>query len=296
MTLVVESCAPMLTVQDDGRTGRGHQGVARSGAFDQRARAAANRLVGNHRDAAVLEALLGSCALVATEAAVIAVTGARVPVVMNGRPAAQDMAVFLAEGDRLNIGMPTEGLRAYVSLRGGVGGPLVLGSRSYDSLGRIGPAPLAPGDEIICAHDTTETDPWFEPIPTRAMAAQPTLALMDGPRLAWLTDDACHQLTSAVWTVDGASDRIGVRLLGPRLTRWPHLVYAELPSEAMIPGAVQVPLNGQPIILGPDCGTTGGYPVVGVVTARSLGDVAQLRPGDHLRFGAGDRLSRPGPS
>lgn len=286
MTLVVESCASMLTVQDDGRTGRAHQGVARSGAFDQRARAAANRLVGNRGHAAVLEAVLGSCAFLATEPSVVAVTGARVPISINGRAAAQDMAVVLHSGDRLHIGMPTEGLRAYLSLRGGVGGSFVLGSRSYDTLGRIGPAPLVPGVEIICAHDTPETDPWFEPIPTRTRAGQPVLVFTHGPRRAWLTDDACHQLTSAVWTVDGACDRIGVRLLGPRLTRWPHLVDAELPSEAMIPGAVQVPLNGQPIILGPDCGTTGGYPVVGVVTATSLSDVAQLRPGDRLRFAA----------
>ena len=286
MTLVVESCALMLTVQDDGRTGRAHQGIARSGAFDQRARAAANRLVGNRGHAAVLEAVLGSCVFLATEPSVVAVTGARVPISINGRAAAQDMAVVLHAGDRLHIGMPTEGLRAYLSLRGGVGGSFVLGSRSYDTLGRIGPAPLVPGAEIVCAHDTTETDPWFEPIPTRTRAGQPVLALAPGPRDGWLTDDARHQLTSAVWTVDGASDRIGVRLLGPRLTRRPHLVDAELPSEAMIPGAVQVPLNGQPIILGPDCGTTGGYPVVGVVTATSLSDVAQLRPGDRLRFAA----------
>ena len=277
----------MLTVQDGGRVGRAHQGVARSGAFDQQARATANRLVGNPSDAAVLEALLGSCTLVANKPAVVAVTGAPVALTVNGRQVGEYMALSLRSGDRLSIGMPTEGLRTYVSLRGGVGGPLVLGSRSYDSLGHIGPAPLVKKSHIVGAGETPVHDPWFEPIPYRQgrkIADAAAIEIVLGPRADWLTPEWLGALTEQLWSIDGASNRIGVRLNGATLRRPFHLADSELPSEAMIPGAVQVPPNGQPIILGPDGGTTGGYPVVAVVRRRSLDDVAQLRPGDLLRF------------
>lgn len=287
MTIVVEIAGPLLTVQDGGRIGRAHQGVARSGAFDQRARNTANRLVGNPADAAVLEALLGSCAFIITEPVVVAVTGARSLVTVNGGSVGENMALSLRAGDRLNIGMPTEGLRTYVSLRGGVGGPMVLGSRSYDSLGDIGPAPLTDGCRIVCAQCLPQGDPWFEPIPIRRRqhSAEPmAVEIVFGPRSDWLTPGSLRTLTDEVWTIDAASNRIGVRLNGATLRRPPSRENADLPSEAMIPGAIQIPPNGSPIILGPDAGTTGGYPVVAVVRRRSLDDVAQLRPGDRLRF------------
>jgi biotin-dependent carboxylase-like uncharacterized protein len=245
-----------------------------------------NRLVGNRPGAAVLESLFGSLTLAATQSCVVAMTGATVDTTVNGVGVAQNVAVALVSGDVLDIGRCTEGLRTYVSIRGGVGGQTVLGSRSYDSLGRIGPPPLAPGDMIISAHSYSVCDPWFEPVPVRTLTAPAVLDADIGPRSDWLSNDARRALVTATWNVDVAIDRIGVRLVGPRLDRPEHLVDAELPSEAMIPGAVQVPSGGQPIILGPDCGTTGGYPVVVVLTRASLNVVAQLRPGDpvHIRL------------
>jgi biotin-dependent carboxylase-like uncharacterized protein len=280
--LFVQHVGTLATIQDRGRAGRAHQGVARSGVFDQGAQALANRLVGNASHEAVIEVLLGSLTLVATQACIVAVTGASADVTLNGRDVGQNVALALRADDVLAIGRCTDGLRAYVSLRGGIGGPKILGSRSFDTLGRIGPPPLKVGDSIPSAHSVELTEPWFEPVPIHSR--QHVLDADVGPRIDWLSNEARRTLVTATWTVDSSIDRTGVRLVGPLLERPEHLVGVELASEAMIPGAIQVPSGGHPIILGPDCGTTGGYPVVAVVTRASLNTAGQLRPGDPVRI------------
>lgn len=273
----------MLIVQDRGRRGRAHEGIARAGAFDHRSASLANRLLGNDPDAAVLEALLGSCTFDVTQPTTVAITGALLPVLVNGLDASPNHVLELRPGERLELGSSTDGLRAYLGLRGGIDAPVVLGSRSYDSLGRIGPPPLAVGD-VVRPGPSAPGDAWFEPVPVRPRPAVPTIDIVEGPRHDWLSAQARVDLTRADWIVEPASDRTGVRLRGDVLTRAPEREGRELATEAMIPGAIQLPSNGQPIILGPDCGTTGGYPVVGVVRERSMSDLAQLRPGQHVRL------------
>ena len=239
-----------------------------------------NRLVGNPVGAAVLEALVGSLTVVASQSCVVAVSGATVEVTVNGRAVGQNLAIALGVRDVFDIAMPTDGLRAYLAVRGGVGGPLVLGSRSYDTLGQIGPPPLRVRDVIVSAQMESVGPPWFEPVPVPTRASPVRLDADVGPRHEWLTDSARRALVTATWIVASEIDRTGVRLAGPTLDRPGHLVGLELASEAMIPGAIQVPAGGQPIVLGPDCGTTGGYPVVAVITRSSLSAAAQLRPGE----------------
>ena len=283
MSLVVRRCGPMLIVQDRGRRGRAHEGIARAGAFDHRSASLANRLLGNDPDAAVLEALLGSCTFDVTQPTTVAITGALLPVLVNGLDASPNHVLELRPGERLELGSPTDGLRAYLGLRGGIDAPVVLGSRSYDSLGRIGPPPLAVGD-VVRPGPSAPGAAWFEPVPVRPRPAVPTIDIVEGPRHDWLSAQARVDLTRADWIVEPASDRTGVRLRGDVLTRALEREGRELATEAMIPGAIQLPPNGQPIILGPDCGPTGGYPVVGVVRERSMSDLAQLRPGQHVRL------------
>ncbi len=283
MTLLVTRSGPLLTVQDLGRRGRADQGIARAGSFDQFAAALANRLVGNDPVAAVVESLFGSCSFEAEQPATVAVTGATVAVFVNASPASMNTAIRLGVGDALELGMPTEGLRAYVSMSGGVDVPVVLGSRSYDSLGKIGPTPLIEGSRLRPG-SAAVGDAWFASVPVRPRDALPMIDVVIGPRHDWLDDDAQLALVRDRWTVEPASDRTGVRLRGPVLTRAVSKRGLELPSEAMRPGALQVPPNGQPIILGPDCGTTGGYPVIAVVRERAMSEVGQLRPGQQLRF------------
>ncbi len=282
MTLRVVRFGGLATIQDDGRLGRGHQGVARAGAWDQRARGLGNRLVGNDPHAAVIEIVLGDCELEAVEATTVALTGARGPAWIDGSPVGQDLALLVPAGARLRIGRATSGLRLTVALRGGVDVEPVLGSRSYDTLGRIGPPPLQAGDVIRSGPVDGLGPAWFEQVPTLPLPDIVEAAVIFGPRDDWLSDGARHELVSRVWTVSTACDRTGVRLDGAALARRPD----ELASEAMIPGAIQLPPDGRPIILGPDCGTTGGYPVVAVVTRADLDLVGQLRPGAAIRLRA----------
>jgi biotin-dependent carboxylase-like uncharacterized protein len=277
--------SPVL-VQDMGRPGRAHEGIARSGVFDHGSAALANRLVGNHHTAAVLEILLGGCTFEALRTVAVAVTGADSDISVGGRAASTNTGLLLHAGDTMQIGIAHSGLRLCLAVRGGIGAASVLGSRSWDTLGQIGPPPVRTGDTIMIADDA---DPmhgaWFEtvspPSPsTEHNDATVTLTATRGPRHGWIDGADLAALAQRVWRVDAASDRTGVRLIGNPLIRRA----GELHSEAMIPGAIQVPANGQPIILGPDCGTTGGYPVIGVVRRRDLDRVAQLRPGQRVRI------------
>ncbi len=284
-SLRVVRSGPFTTVQDIGRAGRGNQGVARSGAFDRTSFRLANRLVGNLESAAVLEILLGPVEFEAVTSIVIAATGTNASVDVIGidgrvRREPTDAAVAVRAGDRVLIGPPTKGLRTYLSFRGGLEHQSMLGSCSFDSLGKIGPRPIADGDDLHIGQ-SAPTEPWYESLPVRPIGEPVLLPLRLGPREDWLLTDAPGEVLSrATWTVDAASNRTGIRLDGTPLNRRP----GDLASEAMIPGAVQVPPNGLPIVLGPDGGTTGGYPVVGVVTRRGLDVLAQCRPGQHVRF------------
>lgn len=274
--------AGLITVQDEGRRHRGHQGVARSGAWDRAAFALANRLAGNAPTAAVLECTAAELELIAPAGVVVAVTGAEVAVSVDGRGVGADAAVDVPAGATVRLGAPTRGLRAYLAVRGGVVVEPVLGSRSFDTLGRIGPPPLRPGDELPVGPDPGSGSPaWFERVPVaRPSGDTLEVTVTPGPRLDRLTPDAARLLLRTRWAVSPAGDRTGIRLEGPTLER----IGGEIPSEAMVPGAVQVPAGGRPIVLGPDCGTTGGYPVVAVVTRSDLDRMAQLRPGEWVRF------------
>jgi len=275
----VVSPGPYACYQDLGRPGRAHQGVPRSGAADRRALRLGNRLVGNSEGAAAVEALLGSIELETIDDAVAAVTGASCQVSAGSRLEGMNVALRLGAGERLRCATSTRGLRVYVSVRGGFAPPPVLGSRSYDELGRIGPPPLAAGDELEAGLNVTGPI-WWEPAPVAAPAAEPTLRLRPGPRDDWATAEALTLLISSVWTVLPASNRTGLRLSGPVLTRRA----GELPSEPTLPGAVQLPADGQPILLGPDSGTTGGYPVLAVVCEEDMDHAGQAAPGTGLRF------------
>jgi biotin-dependent carboxylase-like uncharacterized protein len=261
-------------VQDLGRPGHAALGVPPSGAFDRAALRAANRLVGNPPGAAALEITFGGLHLRAARPLTIALTGAPCP----GSPDWY-LPVSVPAGALVRIGRPPIGLRSYLAVRGGIAVPAELGSRSTDTLGGLGPARLAAGDRL----------PVGEPSGTPAGAAgRPPvfgpvlLRVLWGPRDDWLTAAARRALCEAGWRVRPESDRVGVRLDGPALERARS---DELPSEPTIPGAVQLPADGRPIVFGPDAPVTGGYPVVAVVDrAEDLDRLAQARPGDTVRF------------
>jgi biotin-dependent carboxylase-like uncharacterized protein len=278
-SLDVVDAGMFTTVQDLGRRGWAHFGVGRSGAADRTSLGLGNRLVGNPEEVAGLEILAGAAVFRVDGPAVVAVTGSSGTVAVNDRPQARNVALRLAPGDVLRLGVATAGLRGYLAVRGGVDVAPVLGSRSYDQLGGIGPAPLRAGDSLPIG-DEPDRPPYWEVAPVREIDPEPTLRVVAGPRDGWLLPPGIRQLTDERWTVLPMSDRTGLRLSGPRIGRRE----GELPSEGLVPGAVQLPADGAPIVLGPDAGVTGGYPVVAVVVDADLDLLGQLAPGARVRF------------
>jgi biotin-dependent carboxylase-like uncharacterized protein len=278
--LTVLATGPRATVQDAGRTGWAAIGVPRSGAADRASHDLANRLVGNRPGAATVEVTAGQLRLRAERTVLLAVTGAPVPLTAAGRPAALNAPVTLPAGAELALGLPPTGLRSYVAVRGGVDVPPVLGSRSTDQLSGLGPAPLTPGDRLPVG-GLAGDEPVVDVAPVAPPASEPVLRVLPGPRRDWLTAASWRAFTSADWLVSADSDRVGLRLTGPRLERARS---PELPSEGLVAGVVQVPPDGAPVLFLVDHPLTGGYPVLAVVVTADLPAAAQLRPGDPVRF------------
>jgi biotin-dependent carboxylase-like uncharacterized protein len=260
---------PLATVQDLGRPGYAALGVPSSGGFDRRALRLANRLVGNAEDAAVIEVTLGGLAITARDAVTVALTGAVCSGLDWGTP------VTVPAGRTVRLGSPATGLRSYLAVRGGVEVPAVLGSRSTDTLSGLGPAPLRAGCDLAVGRASGRvSDATAAP-----HGSSGVLDVLLGPRDDWFTAAALDLFAHRPWTVRPDSDRVGLRLNGPVLERRRS---GELPSEPTLPGAVQVPGDGRPIVFGPDGPVTGGYPVLGVLIDPD--QAAQLRPGDTVRF------------
>lgn len=277
----------LATLQDLGRPGAASLGVAVSGALDRAALRTAHRLVGNPEDATGIEVTMGGFRAVARTDLWFAVTGAWGPVRLAGRPVDPYEAHRWQAGAELQLDWFDHGARAYLAVRGGFDGRAVLGSRATDLLAGLGPAALHGGDVVGVRDEASAPIPVAPPAPWGAPHDDELeLELAPGPRADWFAPDALGTLFESVWTVSNHADRVGARLDGPELARARTVSERprELPSEGMVPGALQVPPSGRPTILLADGPVTGGYPVIAVVTDASLDLVAQARPGTRIRF------------
>ncbi|MDJ0359210.1 biotin-dependent carboxyltransferase family protein [Rhodococcus sp. H29-C3] len=272
---------PLCTVQDRGRPGHASIGVGRSGAADLRSHDAANRLVGNTVDAATLEATMGGVQVRMRGSVVVAVTGASGQITVNGIAGAMYNTLYLADGDELTVATPVSGLRSYIAARGGFDVAQFLGSRSTDTLSGLGPPPLAEGDVLEVGDEQSEW-PATELAPPPDRTGHIEVSVNLGPRQDWFTSEAHRILASEVWTATSESNRVGVKLDGP--TPLQRARTEELLSEGMVPGALQVPPSGKPVLFLADHPVTGGYPVIAVVRDADLPTIGQLRPGDSIRF------------
>jgi biotin-dependent carboxylase-like uncharacterized protein len=280
------SPGPLATVQDLGRSGYTDLGIGRGGAADRGALRLANRLVGNPESTAGVEFLLGGLILRLASAATIAFTGAPCPLT-GPRDGSWNSALSCPAGTVLTLGTPPTGLRSYLAVRGGIAVAPVLGSRATDTLSGLGPAALGAGSQLpIGRAATAEPSSFTGDGAVRQPTGDRPLRLAPGPRTGWFSQQATAGLFGSSWLVRADSDRIGTRLQGPALRPRPGAeeAAAQLPSEPTLPGAIQVPPDGQPIVLGPDAPVTGGYPVIGVLPAAELDRLAQLRPGAEVRF------------
>ena len=280
-TLMILRTGPQALLQDLGRPGLAHLGVPRSGAADRRSHALANRLVANPDDRATVEVTFGGfSARVEGGDVEIAVTGADTNPTINGIAFGTNSIAHARSGDVITLGRPAAGMRSYLAVRGGLDAPTVLGSRSYDVLSALGPAPLRAGD-VLTVGTHPIAYPELDQAPVAGVEAGVVeLSVVPGPRDDWLVDP--DALVRTEWVASDRSDRIGMRLTGtPLRHRWPD---RQLPSEGATRGSIQIPPNGQPVVLGPDHPVTGGYPVAGVVIAADMDRAAQIRPGQSLRL------------
>lgn len=288
--IAVLATGPLLTVQDLGRPAARLSGVPVGGAMDPFALAAANLLVGNPPGAAGLELTAGGAELQLARPALLALAGADLGATLDGRPLPLWTTVLADRGARLRLvgRRGTWGARAYLAVAGGIAVPEVLGSRATElgsGFGGFAGRRLRPGDEL----------PVGEPAPTAATrvglawpegarpayGSAPALRLLPGPHLACFAPELIAGLADATFRVSATSNRMGYRLEGARL---PYTHNCALPSLGVLPGCVQVPPDGAPILLLADAQTTGGYPVVGTVIGADLPVAAQLLPGDALRL------------
>lgn len=289
VTLEILQTGPLALVQDLGRAGLSHLGVTRSGAADRRSHTLANRLVANPGDRATVEVTMGGFTArvhggghggAGEEGIAIAVTGADTDPAADGIPFGSNSVHYVHDGEVISLHPPRAGLRSYLAVRGGIDVEPVLGSRSYDVMSAIGPLPLRPGDVLpVGAH--TADFPEVDQAPVAAFDDDVLeLAVVPGPRDDWFVDPDILVRTN--WQVTNRSDRVGIRLVGmPLEYRWPD---RQLPSEGATRGAIQIPPNGFPVILGPDHPVTGGYPVVGVVSDDDIDRLAQARAGQTIRL------------
>ncbi len=280
--LRVEATGALALLQDLGRPGHSGLGVGRSGAADRGALRLANRLLANPEAAPGIEVTMGGLRVRALRDLSVAVTGPPAPVRVGGRGTGTHAPLVIRREQVLEIGTPTEGLRSYVAVRGGIVAPALFGSCSTDTMSGIGPPPLRAGDELAVGDAPAEQ--LVVDVAPAAQLGAARLRVLLGPRDDWFTDPSV--LGVGRWQVSDDSDRVGMRLVrpdgeGPLLQRCDD---AELPSEGVVRGALQVPAGGEPVLFLADHPVTGGYPVVGVVVDADCDRAAQLRPGDPVSF------------
>jgi antagonist of KipI len=274
------------SVQDLGRPGFRAAGVPAGGAMDRFALSAANLLVGNAAEAAGLEILLGGLTLKFHAAVTICVAGADLGARLDGVDIGMWAPLTVHGGQVLQFTGRRSGSRAYLSVAGGVDVAPVLRSRSTYLPGGWGGfqgRPLEAGDKLAVgdARAPSSVRRWLPPENRPAYSGFPTLRSVAGPHTEHFSVDALETFFAGVYRLEPASDRMGYRLAGPALRDDRREALA---SSGVLPGAVQVPASGGPILLMADAQTTGGYPIVAVVIGADLPLAAQLIPGDRLRF------------
>jgi biotin-dependent carboxylase-like uncharacterized protein len=283
--LSIEASTPLCLLQDAGRFGVRHLGVTQGGALDWRSMSWANVLLGNRLDAPVVEITLGGFSVVAADDCWLALAGADLGAQLDGQPLAPWRSFELRQGQRLQFTQPVLGARAYLAAPGGFDAPQVLGSSAtvvreelggLDGRGRA----LAKGASLsysAAAPQRVRELP-SEDVPDFTLDSPLDLVL--GAQVGEFSGQSLFDAFNSVWTVDSRADRMGIRLLGTALEYQGHPMI----SEGIPLGAVQVPPDGQPIVLLNDRQTIGGYPRLGALTPLALARLAQCLPGAQVRL------------
>ena len=285
MTFTVVKPGMLTTIQDLGRRGYQGLGVPVSGPMDLYSHRLANQVLGNDPSAAALEVTILGPELVPDGDVTCALTGADISVTIDGRPAPANEPFVVRSGAHLRWGARIAGARVTLAVRGGFDVPATLGSRATHLVSRMGPfggRALRAGD-VLPIGSSSPTQHVLRGTPLDLPKGGARLRVVPAVHRERFTDDAWALLVRARFTVSPQSNRMGYRLEGPSLT---HAGAADILSEAMPPGAIQVPSSGQPILLLAERATTGGYATIANVITADLPLAGQLAPGDWIEFDA----------
>ncbi|MFQ6100599.1 MAG: biotin-dependent carboxyltransferase family protein [Anaerolineae bacterium] len=273
----------LTTVQDLGRYGYERYGVPVAGAMDQFALRAANLLVGNPPDAAALEVTITGPTLRASDKCLIAATGADLALRVNGWKMSPWMAIFVRKGWMIEFGGRKTGCRAYLAVAGGIDVTPVMGSRSTYLSGAFGGFKgrlLRQGDLIplgeVSFHLPSLAGRSFPSNLIPDYGDVPEIHVVLGPQDDYFTDEGIAAFLSGEYQVSPTSDRMGYRLQGPEIA---HKERADIISDGIALGSVQVPADRQPIVMMADHQTTGGYPKIATVISADIPLLAQCMPG-----------------
>jgi len=281
--LVVASIGPASSVQDGGRPGSQRYGLTPSGAMDRLALAAANTLVGNDQLAAAIEIGPFGAVFSARGGPVrIALAGAERRAEIAGRSVAANNSATLADGETLTLGFARSGCFSYLAIENGIAGEPMFGSLAVNARAGLGspyPRPFQAGDALEVAAASGVAECRIELSDT----GEAPIRVVMGPQDDEFSDEAKALFLASTWTISATSDRMGYRLEGPVIK---HLHGHNIVSDGTVNGSVQVPGNGQPIVLMPDRGTTGGYPKIATVISADFGRFAQISAGRPFRFKA----------
>lgn len=283
MITVIEA-GQLTSFQDLGRSGFAHLGVPHAGAADSLSLRHANLLAGNRQVCTALEMTLHGPTLRFDVDAVVAFAGGRLEPSLDGKLLPMYQSVEIRAGQTLVCGRLQTGVRSYLAVAGGFSPPAMLASTSSDTFAGLGPPLLHAGDVLACETHTLQSG-WYLRNPPE-FTPQATVRVIPGPHDEWFKPAALDKFLNGSYEVRPDSDRTGLRLKGSRIARANS---GELPSQGMVSGAIQVPGDGQPIILLGNHGTTGGYPVIAVVIQADLPRLGQMRGGGRLQFAAVNR-------
>ncbi|WP_456366769.1 5-oxoprolinase subunit C family protein [Thermococcus sp.] len=275
----------LLTVQDNGRPGYRKLGVPVSGFMDDYSARIANYLVGNPGNSPLLEFLLSGPTLRFNASAVFAVAG-DVEVRLNGVPVEPWMGHWAMRGDLLEVGTLKSGLYGYIAFAGGIKCEKLLGSCSTYPRAKLG-RPLKRGDRLSLGYALlTGREGRYLPKELRPdySGSEREIRAVPGPNLRHFTEKGIETFLSETYTVTPESDRMGYRLDGSVIGH--SKAGADIVTEPLLPGTVQVPANGRPIVMMRDAQTTGGYAKIATVVSADLHLLAQSRPGTKVRFKA----------
>ena len=280
--LVIASIGPASSVQDGGRPGAQRYGLVPSGAMDRLALAAANTLAGNEPFTAAVEVGPFGAKFTARGGAVrVALAGAPRNADIAGRAVASETSATLADGETLTLGFARGGSFSYLAIEGGIAGEPMFGSLAVNvraGLGSPYPRPLQAGDELQTKTASGAPERRIE-LPA---ATDAPIRVVWGPQDDEFADETKKLFVDSEWKISATSDRMGYRLEGPVLK---HLHGHNIVSDGTVNGSLQVPGNGQPIVLMRDRGTSGGYPKIATVITADFGRCAQIPAGRAFRFG-----------